>query len=61
MLDHWDNKRINFWNDIFAYWKVNLIPKFKLFALKPIRSRICTRKNIRKIKLDINGYCSFCE
>lgn len=42
-------------------WKLKLIRKIKLFAWKLIRDKIHTRGNLRKIGMDINTDCPYCQ
>lgn len=42
-------------------WKLNFIPKVKLFASKPVRNTLLTRNMIRQLGRDITGDFPFCN
>lgn len=42
-------------------WKLNLIPKVKLFAWELIRGKITIRGYLRNVGIDVDGDCPFCH
>lgn len=42
-------------------WRLNLLPRIKLFTWKLIRKKLSTRLELKNIGLNVNGECSFCQ